>query len=479
MRFLPIMAATLLLLPAQARADTTLDTLVRAMGADKVKSVRYSGSGFVYAVGQSHRPGDPWPKFRVNSFSISADYDGVTLAQDMHVTQYLNPPHGGGRQPLVQGGERRRLWLKGDAAWTPVAVTFVASPAARSDALHTLWTSPHGVIKAAQAQNATVGGRAGARTVAFESKGNFRAVAVFGERDRLERVETRMPNAVLGDMLVVTTYSGYRQFSGIPFPTRIDVTTNGHPSLELRIAKVEPNAAVEVAVPATLGRPRVNVTVDKAADGVWFVAGGSHHSIAVEMSDHVVVIEGPQNDGRANAVIDAVKRTIPGKPIRHVVATHHHFDHSGGLRAFVAEGATVVAQRMTAAYLEAAYAAPWTVRPDRMARSGRSARFVGFDDKHVLGDSSRTIELHRLQGNGHAADLVIAYLPREKIMIVADAFSPRQLMKGPAQRVNPSTANLWQNVERLKLDIATILPIHGQKVGLDQLQMAAGKKPGM
>jgi glyoxylase-like metal-dependent hydrolase (beta-lactamase superfamily II) len=104
---------------------------------------------------------------------------------------------------------------------------------------------------------------------------------------------------------------------------------------------------------------------------VWHVAGGSHNSVAIEMRDHLVLVEAPLNDGRSVPVMNAVKALAPGKPIRYVVNSHHHFDHSGGLRAAVAEGAAIIAQAQSKAWYEKAFAQPNRIAPDQLARSGK------------------------------------------------------------------------------------------------------------
>ena len=112
------------------------------------------------------------------------------------------------------------------------------------------------------------------------------------------------------------------------------------------------------------------VVVDKLANGVYYLRGGSHHSLAIDQADHIVVVEGPQNEARSEAVIAKAKELIPNKPIRYVVNTHVHFDHSGGLRTFVDEGATVVTQAIEPALLRAgvggaAHAQPGSARQVR------------------------------------------------------------------------------------------------------------------
>ena len=148
-------------------------------------------------------------------------------------------------------------------------------------------------------------------------------------------------------------------------------TRGGFPVLELNVAEVKLNSGA-VTVPSPIARPAIEVTVDKAADGVWFLHGGSHHSVAIEMSDHVILFEAPLGDARTNAVLEATRKTIPNKPIRFVVASHHHFDHSGGLRAAAATDAVLVMPEASRPFFEQAYAAPRTLASDTLAKSGKA-----------------------------------------------------------------------------------------------------------
>ena len=80
----------------------------------------------------------------------------------------------------------------------------------------------------------------------------------------------------------------------------------------------------------------------KLADGVYLLGGGTHNSVAVEFEDFIAVFEAPSNEERSLAVIEEIVRLIPDKPIRWVINSHQHFDHAGGLRAYVHIGATIV-----------------------------------------------------------------------------------------------------------------------------------------
>jgi glyoxylase-like metal-dependent hydrolase (beta-lactamase superfamily II) len=193
------------------------------------------------------------------------------------------------------------------------------------------------------------------------------------------------------------------------------------------------------------------------------------------MNDHLVVIEGPQNDERATAVIAEVKKTVPNKPIKYVVNSHHHFDHAGGLGAFAAEGATIITHDANKAFLEQSLAAPRTVQPDKLAQSGKKAMVEGMQDKRVLSDGTRTVELYLIQGNVHGDGIIMAYLPKEKLLVEADVYTPTPPNAPPPAQPNPNSVNLYDNVERLKLTVDQILPLHGRKVPLGELQKAIGK----
>jgi len=226
----------------------------------------------------------------------------------------------------------------------------------------------------------------------------------------------------------------------------------------------------------TFTPPPVTVAVEKLADGVYYLKGGGHHSVAIDQRDHIVVVEAPLDEARSLAVIAKVKETIPNKPIRSVINTHVHFDHSGGLRTYVAEGATIVTHEMNKPYYEKAWAAPRTLNPDRMAQANKTATFETFTDKHVLTDGRRVIEVHQIAGNGHNDAFAMVYLPAEKILIEVDAWAPAAPGAPPPAAPSPFAVNLYANIRRLKLDVRQIAALHGPRVAtLADLQSAIGQ----
>jgi len=188
-----------------------------------------------------------------------------------------------------------------------------------------------------------------------------------------------------------------------------------------------------------------------------------------------VVVEGPQNDDRALAVIAEVKKLVPTKPIKYVVNSHHHYDHSGGLAAFVAEGATVITHAINKPFFEKAMAAPRTVSPDQLAQSGKKATIETLTDKQVLRDETRTLEIHHIKGNPHHDGLILVYLPKEKLLIEADAYTPPAPNAPYPAQPNPFSVNLHDNIGGLNLEVDRILPLHGRVVPLTELLKAIGR----
>jgi len=306
--------------------------------------------------------------------------------------------------------------------------------------------------------------------------GRLRAMALINAEGLVEQIESVMPNPVMGDLGSVITFSDYQSVGGVKFPKRIRQSLGGFPVLDLTVNEVKPNAPAAIEVPPLVSAATEKVTVDKVADGVWFLAGGSHNSVAIEMRDHVMVVESPLFDGRALPVLAEVKKLAPGKPIRFVVNSHHHFDHSGGLRTAVAEGATLVTSELARPYFEQVLANPNRLSPDAMEKSGRKASLTGVPGQRRFTDGDRVVDVHFIEGSVHARGFMMVYLPREKLLIEADAFTPGPPGAPPPATPNALHVNLVQNIERLNLQVDRILPLHGRVVPVSELYAAIGRK---
>src|SRR5688572_3178451 len=369
-----------------------LDRAAKTMGAGELKTLRYTADGTGYTFGQAFKPGLAWPKIKLHSVTRSVNYDTASMRDEIVLSRA--EALGGGGYPHT-GEQRNDQYLSGTHAWNVAANNPAPGPRFIADRTHQLWITPHGVLKAAIRNKAKPSGKApGAYT--FTEPGRFIATVFINDRGLVERVESRATDPVLGETDAVTRYSDYRDVGGIKFPMRIAQSMGGHPVLDLTVRDVQPNAPAAIAVPDAVRNATERVTADKVVDGVWFIAGGSHNSVVIEMKDHLVLVEAPLNDLRMVPVLEQVKKLVPGKPIRYVINSHTHFDHSGGLRTAVAEGATVVTQTQNKAYFERAFATPNRIAPDRLAQSGKKAQFRTVDDKLVLTDGARRIEIYHV-----------------------------------------------------------------------------------
>jgi glyoxylase-like metal-dependent hydrolase (beta-lactamase superfamily II) len=271
---------------------------------------------------------------------------------------------------------------------------------------------------------------------------------------------------VLGDLHLEFFYNNYRDFDGVKVPTSISQKQVGMETFvaQIRDARANPPDIAEFlaapAAPEAAGRggagpaPVPPAASEKLADGVYRITGG-YVSLAVEFRDYVVVLEGAQSEARGLAVIAETKRLFPSKRIKYVVNTHPHYDHASGLAPFVAEGVTILTDDNSKYFIDAALSTPRTLVGDAMAKSHKKPKVEGVIDKMVLHDDTRTLELHHVAKLEHSDAMLIAYLPKEKILFTADFNAPR-----PGQPVSPSIPTLMANLDRLGLDFERHVTVH-------------------
>jgi len=462
-------------------AKTVIADASKAMGVDALNTVEYSATGFDFALGQAYSPSSPWPKFIEKTYTRAIDFRTPASKVDRIRLQGENPPRGGGQQPVI--GEQ------------PQSQTIIVTANTPWVQQLEIWMTPHGFLRAAATNNATVKSQtiAGKKynMLSFLGQNKAQVNGYINDQHLVERVETWIDSPYLGDMLFDATYSNYKDFGGVKFPMKIVQKQGDYPIFDLTVTDVKPNAAVSIqapqgrggapggAPPAAGGAAAASVPTEKLADGIYLILGG-YASVAVDFKDYIVIIEGPQSEARASQIITEAKRLIPGKPIRYVVNTHHHIDHSSGLRTFVAEGATIVTHEINKPYFEKLFALPHTLTPDRLMQEKKTPKFETMTEKKIMTDGNHVIELHHLRGSGHNEGLLVAYFPKEKILVEADAYNPPpQPNAPPPASVSPYTANLVEAIDRLKLDVQRIIPIHypadNRNVSIAELMRVVGR----
>jgi L-ascorbate metabolism protein UlaG (beta-lactamase superfamily) len=516
--FLSLMAGTGSTQPV-SDVRSVLEASLKAMGGANLKTIQYSGNGWSSRIGQTYGLAEDWPHYEVAGYTRVIDYDAGWSREDYTRRQGRYPLLG--RPPMPE--ERVTSILSGNYAWDMQGDKPVPLPGLYLDGVSysdlrqlELVITPHGFLKAAlAAKDATairlpiVGAsdfglsqRGRKVTIVSFTMGKYRVNGTINDQNLVELTDTWFPNPVYGDMDYEMRYTKYKNFDGVMFPTLLHVH-QGDPRLnpahnyyEYTVTDVTANVPVTpMPVPETVraaAPPQVKVESQKLADGVWLLGGGTHNSVLVEFKDFVAVVEAPQNEARSLAVIEEANRLVPDKLIKYVVNTHHHFDHAGGLRTYLSQGTTVITHESNKQYyLDIMfYPAPRELQPDRMALyspmymisrrpapietvasfaggpGGGAAKYVITDGEHILElfhvqDMAYELEDPSYAQGNHSADMLMVYLPKEKMLINADLYSP------PAPGAPPSAATagmrtLYQNMLKQKLDVARHVPIHGR-----------------
>ncbi len=269
-------------------------------------------------------------------------------------------------------------------------------------------------------------------------------------------------HSYLRDVTRQTNFSQYETVGGMTLPSELSQTLDEFNVISLQVTTHSINAAVgDLSAPPEAasaepvsGDPLTNVTAEELADGVWFLAGQSHHSVLIEFSDHLMVVEAP-SEIRTLAVLAKAAELVPDKPVTQLVNTHHHVDHSGGVRTAVSKGLTIVTQAANEAFYRRMSEQPSTILPDALAREPRAIKIEVVEDVKTYEDDSMTVELYHVAGNPHSSSMLMAYLPAHRLIIEADLFTPSP---GSAQLNSP---NFLENIQRNELEIDRIVPIHG------------------
>ena len=298
------------------------------------------------------------------------------------------------------------------------------------------------------------------------------------DQNVVERVETWLGENIMGDMHILATYSGWKDFGGAMAPAKIVQTRGGYPFFDVDVtaARVNPADLATLAAPPAgrgggpggpppgAGRggapagppPAPTVTAEKLGDGLYRLTtgNGSYDSVIVEFRDHIMMLEAGPAEATMLAYIAEAKKLMGNKPIRYVVNTHPHSDHTRGLPTMVAEGATIVTQKNNEEFFEKALNTPRTLLTDRLAKEAKKAKVESFTDKKVYSEGGRVVELDHIRTAPHSNGLLVAYLPKERILFQGD-FSVTA-----GQPANDHVKALVPELERLKLDFDRYINVH-------------------
>jgi glyoxylase-like metal-dependent hydrolase (beta-lactamase superfamily II) len=193
----------------------------------------------------------------------------------------------------------------------------------------------------------------------------------------------------------------------------------------------------------------------------------------VEQSNGVVVVEGALSDFRAEALIRYIQKTYPGKPIRYVTASHHHADHAGGMRPFVALGATAVIGADAVPLFRRVFSnRDSQLLPDRLDGTSRAATInaVGASGLVTLNDSVRPV-IVLAEPTQHATTTILVFVPDQGVLFVnGDTYTP-------GAPPGPGAQALEQTIERNGLAVKQIVGGHGGVIAYPAFRTALGLPP--
>jgi glyoxylase-like metal-dependent hydrolase (beta-lactamase superfamily II) len=293
----------------------------------------------------------------------------------------------------------------------------------------------------------------------------------------LTKAEYLNDDPVLGDVVVETVYADWRPVEKVVLPFRYIDRLGGSVLQDLRVSSLTLNTHPPdslFAMPegyAKVELPAGGPTVKKLADDVYALLG-PYNSLFVVFKDYVLVVEAGANNRFTAACIAEIRKVAPDKPIRYVVSTHFHFDHLAGLRSYIAEGATVVTTPNTKSVIERLAIAPHVMRPDILSRNPKAPSIETIGDTRVFDDGVHKVELYRF-ASPHAGEMIVAYLPKEKILLEADMLDISEAGRSVA---GDDTIDLAKQIERLGLQVETIVPVHGRLGTLADLRGAVSDR---
>lgn len=343
------------------------------------------------------------------------------------------------------------------------------------------YITPWGFLKGAAENNATVSQKKAdgksytvltwSPTVKAVSGKSYTINGYIDNKNMVDRVETWLGENIMGDMHIVATYSDWRDFGGVTAPARIVQTRGGWPFFEVAVTAAKGNppdvASLVPPPPARGGRggggggappapPAMTVTTEKLGDGIYRLTtgAGSYDSVVVEFKNYVMMLEAGQSVARATAYVAETKKLFPNKPIRYVMNTHPHSDHTGGLPVLVAEGAIIVTQKNNVKFLDGALNTPRTLLDDQLAKAPKKAKVEAVEEKRVFSDGARTVEMYHVPGAPHSNGLIFAYIPKEKIIFQGD-FSVN-----PGEPANDHVRAIVPVIQKLNLDYDRYINVH-------------------
>ncbi|HLF10717.1 MAG TPA: MBL fold metallo-hydrolase, partial [Gammaproteobacteria bacterium] len=454
--------------PAALDANAVLGNVVAAMGTADLNSIVYSGRAWRIrnSFMQTPNASPPWPsRDDVTNYRRAIDLTqpaslatGETFSQNLFL------------EPAVAGTYTQNVPAE-QTAWGQQLE---------------IWLTPWGFLRGAQTNGVDMDTQVVEGTeltvLTWRSPASqtspsglpYRVNGYINGDNLIERVETWVEDPFLGDMHVEAVYGDYRSIGGLMVPTTMEQRRGGGGIFGVTVENATANPA-DLAALLTApagggggfgGGPPAGAAptelAQQVAEGVYLIVGG-YVALVAEFADHVLVFEGGQSEARGQQIVAEVNRVIPGKPIRYVVNSHPHSDHTAGLVPFVRAGATIVTHSNNVEFLDMVLSTPRTL----LGEETLDPQFEGVDGVGVYEDATMRVELHHIP-NLHSDGMLVAFLPEQKILFQADFTLPRE-----GANPNPFVVSLAQYVDEAGLDFERYLAVHAAQVPQSKADLMA------
>ena len=453
-----------------------IDDVADAMGGrqaiESTRSFAMEARGRMFNMGQDMTPESATLEFDISDYRLSADLMNGASFTDLTRTPLFD--YFRGRNPIPQA-----FGFDGTVAWDIGADGSArrSHETVAADRRSSYYHHPLPLMHALVSGNATVS------NVRDEGGMTLADIATADGVNLTMAVDssTRLPLTIrstdyhfyLQDAVRTTRFDDYEAAGDVVLPAVFSQDIEEFPLFTMQVTSQTPNADIDdlaappeaASAPAFSGAPPAVVEAEQLAEGVWYLTGQSHHSVLLEFDDHLALIEAP-NEARTLGVLAKARELVPGKPVTRLVNTHHHFDHSGGLRTATANGLTIITHELNEAFYRRMAEQPGTISPDTLAESPRAIDIDVFRDRKVYEDESMALEVYHVKDSPHSSSILMAYLPRQRLLVQADLYNPG--------RTTPQlfAPNLLDNIRSYGLEVDRVVPIHGDVVGIDVLETA-------
>jgi glyoxylase-like metal-dependent hydrolase (beta-lactamase superfamily II) len=507
--------------PGYVDPGPVLAAASKAINEQSLRCITFSGTGYSGPVGQTfeNAVNIDWRRAEMANYTRTINWETGTSKETFDRKPGESPASWKyglgfiGGTP-TQKNVRQTHIVNGTNAWymdgdtPPVAVSPEMAEIYQLD----IWLTPHGFLKAARKPGANPvalwrweqleKGRDGnvvspekVHVVGITVLGKYRVDATINSQNIITRIKTTVNENVLGDFNIEQESTNFMPAGESRWPIawhshqgwddnwKFYSESTGHNAYGGKFPNIQANVCDDpVPVPEAVRQaPAPNpaqVNVEKMAEGVYLLGGGPANSYMVEFRDFVAVFEAPLSEARSLAVIDTIAKLAPGKPIRWLIMSHPHFDHIGGIRTYNHIGATLVTHMINLPFINRdvlTYKAR-TVKPDILAlwpptEVAEGYNYEAIQENFVITDNSRILRVYYVQPLNHVSGMLMAYLPAERIAFEADLFDTHE---PPRAAQMPAMRSLMNQVQRMKLDVATLAPVHGKPVPWSTFMDAMG-----